>query len=90
MGLADAACLATTLAGREYWRGLGDEKLLRRYERARKADVAAVSAVTDGLQNLFAQSAGPVQSMRNWGMDGLAASSWLKNWLVNRAAGNPL
>jgi hypothetical protein len=29
-------------AQREYWRGLGDEKLLRRYERARKADVAAM------------------------------------------------
>ncbi len=90
LGLADAACLASVLAGREYWRGLGDEKLLRRYERARKADVAAVSAITDGLQNLFAQSAAPVQAARNWGMnglDGLAVSQPLKNWLVSRAAG---
>lgn len=87
LGLADAACLASVLAGREYWRSLGDEKLLRRYERSRKADVAAVSAVTDGLQNLFAQSAAPVQAVRNWGMNGLAASQPLKNWLVSRAAG---
>lgn len=90
LGLADAACLAGVLAGREYWRGLGDERLLRRYERARKADVAAVSAVTDGLQNLFAQAAGPVQTLRNWGMNGLAVSQPLKNWLVSRASGNPL
>ena len=89
LGLADAACLAGVLASREYWRGLGDEKLLRRYERARKADVAAISAVTDGLQNLFAQTAPGWQTARNWGMNGLAASAPLKNWLAQRAAGVP-
>lgn len=87
LGLADAACLSRVLAGREYWRGLGDEKLLRRYERARKADVAAVSAVTDGLYKLFAQAGPAWQSARNWGMNGVANSSPLKNWLMQRAAG---
>jgi 2-polyprenyl-6-methoxyphenol hydroxylase-like FAD-dependent oxidoreductase len=87
LGLADAACLAGVLAAREYWRALGDEKLLRRYERARKAEVAAVSAVTDGLQNLFAQTGAPWQSMRNIGMNGFAANLPLKNWLTRRAAG---
>ena len=90
LGLADAACLSGVLAGREYWRGLGDEKLLRRYERARKAEVAAVSLVTDGLQNLFAQTAPGWQTARNWGMNGVAASAPLKNWLAQRAAGVPL
>ena len=89
LGLADAACLAGVLAKREYWRSVGDEKLLRRYERARKADVAAVSAVTDGLQSLFAQAGAPWQSMRNLGMNGFAASQPLKNWLARRAAGVP-
>ena len=89
LGLADAACLAGVLAKREYWRSLGDEKLLRRYERARKAEVAAVGAVTDGLQSLFAQTGAPWQSMRNWGMNGFAASQPLKNWLMRRAAGKP-
>ena len=90
LGLADAACLAGVLSGREYWRGLGDEKLLRRYERARKADIAAISAVTDGLQSLFAQPATFVQTARNWGMNTLAFNQPLKNWLVGRAAGTPL
>ena len=90
LGLADAACLTSVLAKREYWRSLGDEKLLRRYERARKADVAAVSAVTDGLQNLFAQTAPGWQTARNWGMNGLASSGPLKNWLARRAAGQAL
>ena len=89
LGLADAASLCHVLAGREYWRGLGDEKLLRKYERSRKAEVAAVSAVTDGLQRLFAQTAPAWQSVRNWGMNGFAASLPLKNWLTQRAAGSP-
>ncbi len=87
LGLADAACLAEVLAKREYWRALGDEKLLRRYERARKADVAAMGTVTDGLHGLFAQTAGPWQALRNWGMKGFARSSLLKRWVARQAAG---
>ncbi len=87
LGLADAACLAATLAGREYWREPGDEKLLRRYERARKADVAAIAAVTDGLHGLFSQSGGTWQSLRNVGMNGFARSRWLKGWVARQAAG---
>lgn len=90
LGLADAACLRGVLAGREYWRGLGDEKLLRRYERARKADIATVSAVTNGLQRLFSQPEALAQTARNWGMNAMAASQPLKNWLVSRASGAPL
>ena len=90
LGLADAASLAGVLSGREYWRGLGDEKLLRRYERARKADIATISAVTDGLQSLFAQPATFVQTARNWGMNAVAFNQPLKNWLVSRATGTPL
>ena len=88
LGLADAASLCRVLSSREYWRGLGDEKLLRRYERSRKAEVAAVGAVTDGLQRLFALQPTAWQSARNWGMNGFAASAPLKNWLIKRAAGS--
>ncbi len=87
LGLADAAMLADVLAKREYWRGLGDEKLLRRYERARKADVAAMATVTDGLHGLFAQTDGPWQALRHWGLKTFAQSGPLKAWVVRRAAG---
>ena len=87
LGLADAACLADVLAQREYWRALGDEKLLRRYERARKADVAAMGAVTDGLHGLFAQTDERWQMLRNWGMKGFARSSLLKRWVTQQATG---
>ena len=90
LGLADATCLSQVLASREYWRSLGDEKLLRRYERARKTELAAVSAATDGLYSLFMQTGQVWQSARNWGMNGFAASMPLKNWLAKRAAGSTL
>lgn len=89
LGLADAQVLAETLHGREYWRSAGDLKLLRRYERARKADVLAMGAATDGLQQLFAQQAGPWSMLRNWGMSGFDHSGPLKNWIARRAMGRP-
>ncbi|WP_309682354.1 FAD-dependent monooxygenase [Polaromonas sp.] len=87
LGLADAAGLAQVLAAREYWRGLGDERLLRRYERARKADVATMGTVTDGLHGLFAQTDGRWQVLRNWGMKGFARSPQLLSWVARQAAG---
>lgn len=87
LGLADAAELASVIAQREYWRGLGDEKLLRRYERARKADVAAMGTVTDGLHGLFAQTDVRWQALRHWGFKNFARSGPLKSWVVRQATG---
>lgn len=87
LGLADAAALAKVLAQREYWRGLGDEKLLRRYERQRKADVAAMGVVTDSLHGLFAHTDARLQALRNWGLAGFARSGPLKTWVMRQAMG---
>ncbi|MES2973761.1 MAG: FAD-dependent monooxygenase [Pseudomonadota bacterium] len=87
LGLADAAELARVLHEREYWRGVGDEKLLRRYERARKADVLSMGMATDGLQQLFAQPGAPWQGLRNWGMKGFERSGPLKSWVAKQAMG---
>jgi 2-polyprenyl-6-methoxyphenol hydroxylase-like FAD-dependent oxidoreductase len=87
LGLADARELAKVLHEREYWRGVGDLKLLRRYERARKADVLAMGAATDGLQHLFAQPAEPWATLRNWGMTGFDRSGLVKDWVARQAMG---
>lgn len=87
VGLADAAELARVVREREFWRELGDLKLLRRYERARQAEVSAMSLATDGLFGLFAQTDGRVQALRNWGMQGVNRIDPLKNWLTRRAMG---
>jgi ubiquinone biosynthesis UbiH/UbiF/VisC/COQ6 family hydroxylase len=87
LGLADAAGLAKTLGAKEYWRSVGDMKLLRRYERARKLDALALGTVTDGLQQLFARNESPLQALRNWGMQGFERSGGLKQWVTKRAMG---
>lgn len=87
LGLSDAETLAQVLHGREYWRSLGDEKLLRRYERARKLDVMAMTFATDGLQQLFAQPTEPWTLLRNWGMRGFDRSGPVKRWVVRHAMG---
>ena len=87
LGLADALALAGVIAKREYWRGLGDEKLLRRYERVRKADVAAMGLATDQLHGLFAQTDARWQGLREWGLRSFARSGPLKTWVMRQAAG---
>lgn len=88
VGLADVAELVQVIRAKEFWRPLHDLKLLRRYERARQADVQAMGWVTDGLQRLFAQP-GPVwQNLRNWGMHGFDRSGPLKHWMTQQAMGS--
>jgi ubiquinone biosynthesis UbiH/UbiF/VisC/COQ6 family hydroxylase len=88
LGLGDAETLAQVLHEREYWRSPGDEKLLRRYERARKAEVLAMAWTTDGLQQLFARQAEPWAWLRNWGMRGFNRSGPVKRWVVRQAMGH--
>jgi ubiquinone biosynthesis UbiH/UbiF/VisC/COQ6 family hydroxylase len=87
VGLADVAELVRVLHGREYWRELGDLRLLRRYERARQADVNAMGWVTDGLFGLFGHADTRIQALRNWGMKGFGHSTALKRWVARQAAG---
>lgn len=87
VGLADVAELARVIHGREFWRELGDLKLLRRYERARQAEVSAMGWLTDGLFGLFGQTDTRVQAMRNWGMSGVDRLGPLKHWLARKAMG---
>lgn len=85
LGLADAAELTRVLHGREYWRGVDDEKLLRRYERTRKAGMLALDVGMDGLQLLFAREGQAWSALRNWGLQGVERSGWLKHWLAQKA-----
>lgn len=85
LGLADADVLAGVLHERESWRPLGDVRLLRRYERARKADVLATGLTAEGLQQLFARPAEGWAWVRNWGMRGFDRSGPLKHWVARQA-----
>jgi ubiquinone biosynthesis UbiH/UbiF/VisC/COQ6 family hydroxylase len=85
VGLADVAELAKVLGEREFWRPLSDMKVLRRYERARQADVKTMGWLTDQLQNLFAQPGAPWQPLRNWGLSAFDKLGPLKRWATANA-----
>ena len=85
LGLADVAALVSAIGERESWRGLGDERLLRRYVRQRAAPTSAMLRITDGLQGLFAEGAAPIRELRNNGLALVNRISPLKRWLTARA-----
>ncbi|MFN0183934.1 MAG: FAD-dependent monooxygenase [Aquabacterium sp.] len=87
LGLADVAALAKTLAERESWRALGDERLLARYARQRRIPTWAMSRLTDGMLHLFAAPAAPLRELRNRGLTLVEHLPPLKRWLTGRAAG---
>lgn len=87
VGLGDAAELAKVLHEREYWRELGDLKLLRRYERARQADFARMALVTDGLFGLFSAPDSRLQALRGWGLRGFDQLQPIKRWAMRQAMG---
>ena len=69
----------------------GDYALLRRYERARKQDILAFEATTDGLQKLFSSRAVSVEGVRDFGLALLdAAPQCFSDDGRERDAGRPV
>ncbi|MGQ0709255.1 MAG: FAD-dependent monooxygenase [Rhodoferax sp.] len=87
LGLGDVATLVRILDQRPYWRSVGDPKLLRAYERERKAEFALIGGAGDGLQRLFATPHPAAQALRNAGMQGFNQLTALKHWVAQRAIG---
>jgi 2-polyprenyl-6-methoxyphenol hydroxylase-like FAD-dependent oxidoreductase len=85
LGLADVVELGRVLAVRETWRSLGDERLLRRYERARWAPARTMERVTDGLWQLFAAEDPLLRGLRNRGLQLVNRVGLAKAWLATRA-----
>jgi 2-polyprenyl-6-methoxyphenol hydroxylase-like FAD-dependent oxidoreductase len=81
------ACLIQVLSERESWRSLGDDKLLRRYARARAVPTRAMAEGVDGLWQLFAAQSIGLRELRNRGLTLVNGLPPLKRWLVRRALG---
>lgn len=88
LGLADVAALAAVLAGREPWRALGDERLLRRYARARAWPTRTMAGLTDGLLHTFATDRPLWRELRNRGLTLVNRAGPVKRWLTARALGH--
>ena len=87
LGLGDVAELVQILDHKAYWRSVADPKLLRAYERARKADFAVVGGSGDALQQVFRQNHPAWQTLRKLGMQGFEISGPFKQWVAGRAMG---
>jgi ubiquinone biosynthesis UbiH/UbiF/VisC/COQ6 family hydroxylase len=87
LGLGDAETLATIVARREPYRGPGDLRVLRRYQRARAEPVLAMRLATDGLHRLFASRSAPAAWVRNAGMRWVDAMPFFKRLLIEQASG---
>jgi 2-polyprenyl-6-methoxyphenol hydroxylase-like FAD-dependent oxidoreductase len=90
LGLGDVAELVDILDHKPYWRSVGDPKLLRAYERARKADFAVVGGSGDALQQIFTHQHPVWQTLRSVGMRGFEHSGPFKQWIAGRAMGSVL
>lgn len=85
LGFQDADSLARELEERSPIERPGDLRVLRRYARARREDVAAMQFVTDGLDRLFASRAAGVAWLRNAGLSLVDRQAAIKGGLLERA-----
>jgi 2-polyprenyl-6-methoxyphenol hydroxylase-like FAD-dependent oxidoreductase len=65
----------------------GALRLLRRYERWRRAENQAVSVAMDVFNRFLAQGSGPVSALAQRGLALVNRSDWAKRWFIERALG---
>ncbi|AOZ07662.1 UbiH/UbiF family hydroxylase [Cupriavidus malaysiensis] len=87
LGLRDVVELGRVMADKETFRGEGDLRLLRRYERARATDLLSLTVATDGLHRLFSLPGSLPALVRNAGMRAVGSQPLLKRFLIGRALG---
>lgn len=88
LGFADAEALIDIVAdAHDSRRDFGSLRILKRYERARRADVLDMLAVTDGLYRAFRMPLPGLAPLRSRGFAALNAAGPLRRELVRRAIG---
>jgi len=88
LGLLDAAALAQEV-GRAVREGEdpGAERVLRRYERWRKSEIAAMAAAIDGFDRLLAHGRSPVAHLAQQALGWVNRSAPVKRFFIRRALG---
>jgi len=83
LGLRDVeAIVASAVEARAERRDIGGSDVLRRYERARRADIAARTAVVDGLNRALLTRFAPVDFARGAGLAALGAIGPLRRLVM--------
>jgi 2-octaprenyl-6-methoxyphenol hydroxylase len=88
LGYRDVKALADLLReAKAQGTDIGGEALLERYQMARRTDVTAMLAVTDGLVRLFSNDFTPVKILRKLGLRAVARLPAAKRFFMKRAMG---
>jgi 2-octaprenylphenol hydroxylase len=88
LGLQDVQVLAEEIIrGAKRGLAVGDETILRRYQRRRMADNLAMMAAMDGFKRLFERPELPVRWLRNEGLRLLGKIPAVKNTIIRQATG---
>ncbi|MFT6310199.1 MAG: 2-octaprenylphenol hydroxylase [Porticoccus sp.] len=88
LGLQDVQVLAEEIIrGAKRGLAVGDETILRRYQRRRMADNLAMMAAMDGFKRLFERPELPVRWLRNAGLRWLGKIPAVKNTIIRQAMG---
>jgi len=87
LGYRDAQSLSDLLAAAVEWQDIGSETLLRRYQRARREEIALMQYTTHTLRQLFHEKLPGLKFLRNTGMNVTNALPVIKNLLVRYALG---
>lgn len=85
VGLGDVIELARVLCAAPDWCDLASNRVLRPYERARKAAFMKIGGFCNALFEVNAQSSSSVRFLRNQGMKLVDHCKPLKNWLAAQA-----
>jgi ubiquinone biosynthesis UbiH/UbiF/VisC/COQ6 family hydroxylase len=87
LGYQDARVLAELLAATPEWQDIGSERLLQRYQRARREETILMQYTTHTLHQLFREKLPGLKPLRNIGMNLTNALPVLKTQLVRFAIG---
>jgi 2-octaprenyl-6-methoxyphenol hydroxylase len=88
LGLRDVAALIDLIAeATRIGRDIGDPGLLAAYESARRADVTAMVAATDGLNRLFSNDSSLLRGARSLGLAAVERMPGLKGLFMRQAMG---
>jgi ubiquinone biosynthesis UbiH/UbiF/VisC/COQ6 family hydroxylase len=87
LGFEDARALAGLIAATPEWQDIGAERLLKRYQRARREETLVLQTATDALRKLFRETLPGVKALRNAGLALSNAAPVVKNALVRYALG---
>ncbi len=86
LGFRDVIELSRTLDQRKRFEEIGDDIVLRRYERERKSDMLGLGALTHGLYWLFSSDVTFIRRLGIKGMALLNKQNVIKRWLMEQAS----